>query len=257
MREATIVGLGLIGGSIGKALAAAGWSVSFLDPAVTADEARAARAAQEKLAAIDGLSPECVVILSMPIDVTTRMIEQIPPIPNLLTSVCSVMSPLESAARRRSLNFVAGHPLAGSHLRGLGAADAELFRGRPWFVDESAGGAIDAIIGACGATKTVVSSSVHDRAIALTSHLPQLLSTALASLVHESGVDTSLFAGSGLKTFLRLAGSDRSVWHSVFESNSENIDLALARLEEIIREIANGDDDEHFERAQRTFERLP
>lgn len=256
MRNATIVGLGLIGGSIAKALREKGWTVSFIDPAVAEEEARAAGAAETKRLSLDDVEPHDTIILCMPADVTLRMLETIPQLPNLLTSVCSVMEPLQRAAHERGLHFVAGHPLAGSEKKGLSNADAALFRERNWFLDESAeDGRLTQLVSDCSARPVPVSSSRHDAMMALTSHLPQILSTALASVIAVEHVSDEFF-GSGLRTFLRLAGSERAVWHSVVESNSEHIDAALVRLEKAINDICNGEDDEHFERANELYRKL-
>src|SRR5947199_339979 len=82
----------------------------------------------------------------------------------------------------------------------------------------------------------VVDPKEHDESVALTSHLPQLLSTALAAYAERSGVDIR-FAGSGLRTFLRLAGSDASVWKPIVDSNRGAIEKHLNAVIEIARTI--------------------
>ncbi|MGH9421442.1 MAG: prephenate dehydrogenase/arogenate dehydrogenase family protein, partial [Thermoanaerobaculia bacterium] len=116
-RRALIVGLGLIGGSIGIALRRRGWHVSFLDsdPNLVPGEA-----ADERAMSLN--APADVVILSTPVDVAVAMLasSRAP----LITSVCSVMAPLRDIGDDR---FVAGHPLAGSANRGIEFASADLF----------------------------------------------------------------------------------------------------------------------------------
>ena len=107
-----IAGLGLIGGSIGIALRRAGWRVSFDDPNVALDEARAAGAADD-----DDRQGADVVILAMPVDAAVSALSS--QLSALRTSVCSVMLPLRAAADANGISFVAGHPLAGSERRGL------------------------------------------------------------------------------------------------------------------------------------------
>lgn len=257
MRYATIFGLGLIGGSIGKALRRAGWHLDFVDPAVTAQAALQSGAAERKLEGIGEVGGESVVLLAMPVDVSIQMLATSPQIPNLLSSVCSVMLPLHKLAVSRRLRFVAGHPMAGSEQRGLAASREDLFAGRNWFYEQSAEEPrLIELIGATGARPVPVDPALHDRMVTLTSHLPQLLSTALGSLLNSRATNFEMFAGSGLATFLRLAGSDRSVWHSVFEANPENLERALAELQQIVAEIARGEDEEHFRAARELFNRL-
>jgi len=137
--------------------------------------------------------------------------------------------------------------MAGSQESGLAAARPDLFGGKTWFVDgEDA--LVSRVIRDCGAKEERVDAETHDRAVAITSHLPQLLSTALGALMHEHG--DAKFAGSGLATFLRLAGSDASVWSPVFEANRENVSAALADVLRIAQQIVDGDA-EAFTRAKR------
>ena len=144
------------------------------------------------------------------------------------------MSPL------RAENFVAGHPLAGSEQRGLSAARGDLFVGKTWFVD-CEHPLVAELVNACGARMEIVDPEMHDRAVALTSHLPQLLSTALAAHLHEADVDER-FVGTGLRTFLRLAESDASVWAPVLKANEANIAPHLDAVLRIAREMLGGDD---------------
>lgn len=239
--RALIAGLGLIGGSIGMALRARGWQVSFRDPHVSLDDARRAGAADD-----DGGTGVDVVVLATSVDVAVGLLQEIEA--PLITSVCSVMEPLRAAAGAK--NFVAGHPLAGSHEQGLGAARADLFEGKRWFI-ESRSYEVEEMIRDCGATGELVDPREHDDAVALTSHLPQLLSTALAAYAQRSGIDPR-FAGTGLKTFLRLAASDASLWMPVIDGNRDAIDKHLAAVVEIARAI----DERAFEDAQQFVAKL-
>jgi len=244
-RRALIAGLGLIGGSIGIALRRAGWRVSFDDPNVALADARKAGAADD-----DEREGADVLILATPVDAALRILATRNA--QLATSVCSVMGPLRAAADEHHLSFIAGHPLAGSEKSGLAAACGDLFEGKPWFVDRDEQLVAD-IIDACGARVERVNAEEHDRAVALTSHLPQLLSTALASLLSER--DLERFAGSALKTFLRLAESDPAVWMPVLTANREQIAPHAEELARAVRAILDGDASA-FDRARRFVRRL-
>lgn len=239
--HALIAGLGLIGGSIGMALREDGWSVSYLDPHVEAQAAFLAGAAGQR---VDRFLPADVVILATPAGVALSMKDAIEDA-GIVTTVCSVMAPFAGGA------IVAGHPLAGSQERGLAAARMDLFVGKPWFVDRHEP-LVSKVIAACGASEEVVDPVEHDRAMALTSHLPQLLSTALASIVDP---ELLRFAGPGLRTFLRLAGSDASVWRPVIDANLETLAARTAELENVLAQILAGDDTP-FVRARALYELL-
>jgi prephenate dehydrogenase len=225
----TIAGLGLIGGSIGKALRAKQWRVAFVDPNVSEAEALAAGAADEK---VDELRGE-VVLIATPVDIAMR----IEPHANIVTTTCSVMSPFTK--------WVAGHPFAGSEKNGLSSARADLFAGRPWFVNRDEA-SVKAIIDAVGAHQTIVDPKQHDEAMALTSHLPQVISTALASMIERKAIDP-VFVGSGIRTLLRLAASSYEVWGSVLDANARNIGEAERELLRVMNSMTSED----FNRARR------
>lgn len=242
-RRALIAGLGLIGGSIGIALRRRGWHVAFYD---SDPNLNPGDAADERVSSLDVASD--VVILATPVDIAVTLLASTRA--PLITSVCSVMAPLRAAADER---FIAGHPLAGSEQRGIGAARGDLFEGASWFIDRD-DPIVREIIAACGANAEIVDAQEHDRAVALTSHLPQVLSTALAAYLHDQNIDLR-FAGPGLRTFLRLAGSEASVWTPIFDANRENIRPHLDSIAEIVRAIVEGDE-MSFAKANDLFARL-
>jgi prephenate dehydrogenase len=243
-RRALIAGLGLIGGSIGLALRRRGWHVAFFD---CDTDLGAGEAADERVGSLDAEAD--VVILATPVDAAVALLASAHA--PRITSVCSVMSPLRAVADDR---FIAGHPLAGSASRGIAAARADLFEGATWFIDRD-DATIREVIAACGANAEVVDAAEHDRAMALTSHLPQILSTALAAYLADQQIDLR-FAGPGLRTFLRLAGSDAAVWTPIIDANRENLRPHVDAFAEIVRAIVEGDA-APFAKANDLFAKLP
>lgn len=241
------------------ALRARGWFVSFEDPNVSLADARARGAADD----VDGDAD--VIVLATPVDVAVARLSQWSAdapggasktaaegrgAPPRTTSVCSVMAPLRAIA---SDHFVAGHPMAGTEQHGLGAASATLFEGKNWFLDRR-DDLVEELVRDCGANADFVEADEHDRAVALVSHLPQVLSTALAAYLgeHESALR---FAGTGLQTFLRLAGSDASVWRPVLDANAANVAPHAKAVADLAQKIIDGDRDA-FERARRVWQQL-
>ena len=243
--RALLLGLGLIGGSIGIALRRAGWRVVYFDPRVRLHEARAAEAADRR--GEIGDDEYDVTVLATPLDAA---IEVLPKLRGVVTSVCSMMQPLRKAPH--TSQFIAGHPLAGSAERGITAARGDLFQGKRWFVDRE-NDVVTRLIRDCGATHMVVDAAEHDAAMALTSHMPQILSTALAAYLGER--DLGKYAGSGLATFLRLAASDASIWAPTLKANRAAIAPHVAPLMRIVEQIVNGDDSA-FEQAQSFIKRI-
>ncbi len=252
-RSVLIVGLGLIGGSAGMALRRRGWRVAYLDPHVSLEDAKRAGAADERLNHINELErigETEVVVLATPVDAAVALLGTIET-NAIVTSTCSVMRALRAAARGP---FVAGHPMAGSQESGLAAARADLFEGKPWFVDAEEPH-VDALVGDCGAVLERVDAAEHDVAVALTSHLPQVLSTALAAHLHGRD-DLLRFAGSGLRTFLRLAGSDADVWTPVLAANRDQLAPHVEAIAALVRQIIEGDPGDAFGKAQAVWRAL-
>ena len=241
-RRALIAGLGLIGGSIGIALRRRGWHVAFFD---SDRDLFPGDAADERVESLDGDAD--VAILATPVDIALTQLASLHA--PRITSVCSVMAPLRAIADDRD------HPrdrLVGE--RGIAAARGDLFNGATWFIDRDDAFVRD-VIEACGARAEIVDAAEHDRAVALTSHLPQILSTALAAYLESQQVDLR-FAGPGLKTFLRLAASDASVWSPIIAANRDNLQPHADAIARIVKEIIEGDAGNIFERANELFARL-
>lgn len=247
MTRIVIAGLGLIGGSAGMALRRRGWHVAYLDPHVSLEDAQRAGAADER---VDEIADSDVVMIATPVDVAIHLLGSLDT-PAIVTSTCSVMRALGDAAKG---TFIAGHPLAGSHASGLAAARIDLFEGKPWFVDGEHE-LVEALIRDCGGVRERVDADEHDAGVALTSHLPQVLSTALAAYLDERE-DLLRFAGSGLRTFLRLAGSDARVWQPVLEANRDQLAPHADAIAELARQIVEGSAPDAFERAQRFWRKL-
>ncbi|HEX9163680.1 MAG TPA: prephenate dehydrogenase/arogenate dehydrogenase family protein, partial [Thermoanaerobaculia bacterium] len=208
-----------------------GWQVRFVDPHVEIDHARSLGAADEKAQELAG----DLVIIATSVDVAMDL----EPKGKVATTTCSVMAPFVRDG------FVAGHPFAGSEKNGLNNARADLFNGHPWFVNRH-DDSVCAMIEAVGAREVVVEPREHDQAMALTSHLPQMISTALASLVEQKHVNP-VFIGSGLRTLLRLAASSYEVWGSVLDANARNIGQAERELLRVMNQMTSED----FNRARR------
>lgn len=250
MPRVLIIGLGLMGGSAGLALQRAGWEVGYIDPAVDGApfEKRGAPRDEE------------VVLLATHVDGALAWLTRLQT-PGVVTSVCSVMTPLREAWRRPAgagrpraavpAQFVAGHPMAGSDKSGFAHADADLYKDKIWFLDAH-DERVEQLVRDCGATARFVDAREHDEAVALTSHLPQVLSTALAAYLHDR--DLGDFAGSGLRDFLRLANMPAEMWAPILEHNAANIAPHAEGVAKIVRELLAGDPGA-FERARAFLKR--
>lgn len=234
MRSIAIVGVGLIGGSFGLALRNAGFTGTILgvssarsiDPAVT-------RGAVDRGATLEEAAGTCdVVFLAQPISGILETLRTLDPLvrpDTLVTDAGSTKQAIVEEARRslRRCTFIGGHPMAGKAVRGVAEADADLFRGRPWILTSDVAHSFRAWIAAIGAREIILDPARHDRLVAWGSHLPQLASTALASVIGDRQPEAATIAGPGLLDTTRLAMGSYELWRDILETNAVEISAAL------------------------------
>jgi prephenate dehydrogenase len=260
-----IVGVGLIGGSFAMAAKEAGLArrISGWDDRATLEEAlrRGIIDEIEEAFATGGVCNADLIYLAAPVggildflQTHGRLVKR----GAIVTDAGSTKREICRAARAglaAGAHFVGGHPMAGSHERGLAHASAGLFRGSPYAViaDEPAPKGLDAIalklvveaVRTIGARPVVMSAERHDHTVAAISHVPQLLSTVLAlSLADDIDDEKLQLAGAGFADMTRLAASQWSVWEDICASNGDEIAAALGRvvalLEPLRDELADG-----------------
>jgi len=239
-----IVGLGLIGASIALGIRRADPEVAIagVDTADVLREAVArgvVDAASEHLDAVAGAD---LVILAAPIRQNielVRLVSRHVSAAAIVTDVGSTKRAVVQAARSlgRSLTFVGGHPLAGAASGGIASASGDLFVGRRWVLTPDGGAPREAADRLCGfvrrlgAAPHVMDAAEHDRVLAFTSHLPQLVATALICTVGEgTGPSGLALSGPGLADSTRLAGSPYDIWRDICATNADNIRAALDAL---------------------------
>jgi prephenate dehydrogenase len=233
----------LIGGSLALALKRA-----FPDVRIAGvDKPEVLKRALE-LNIIDSAGPQSsdLVILATPVGEILRLIDELPTGPALVTDVGSTKSAICERAEQRGLPFVGGHPMAGLENSGPEAADASLFESAPFFlcpVRSTPGDAIagmEKLIRNIGAVPHVISSEEHDRLVASISHLPQIISSALAA--QTSGYGN--MAGPGLRSMTRMAASPFHVWRDIFKTSGHlphELKAFICRLQTILDSLENGD----------------
>jgi prephenate dehydrogenase len=253
-RKITIIGLGLIGGSLGLALKA-----SEL-PGITIvghDRERGAENEAKRIGAIDqaehnlprAVEGASLVIIATPVLAVREVMEQIAPDLDegtVVTDTASTKANVMRWAREilpQGVNFVGGHPMAGKETSGIAAAEATLFREKAYCIcpsvtaSESAVKTITGLANSVGAEPLFIDPEEHDQYAAAISHLPMVMSTALFSLMRSSPSwdDMAQLASSGFRDATRLASSDASMSHDIVTTNREAIIHWLERME---RELA-------------------
>ena len=259
MNTVSIVGVGLIGGSFALALRQAGFAgriVGVSSPR-TIEEALRLGVIDEARPLEEAVAESDLVYLSQPIRRILETIERLDAHLKpgcLVTDAGSTKRAIVDAARRRIRRglFLGGHPMAGKESRGVAAAEAELFAGRPYVLTPLEAGDMDQAparrfrswVQKIGARPIVLEPAEHDRLVAYVSHLPQLLSTSLAStLAAEAGRrPVAEVGGPGLLDMTRLALSPWEIWEDIIATNRDFIAEALEahlRKLEAVRQSLN------------------
>ena len=252
--QITIVGTGLIGGSLGLALKQAG----FAGRIVGCDRRAVLELAQSR-GAIDRAEAELeraivgsdVIVLATPVGCILSQFEAIAPLSapdSLITDSGSTKQRFVESARllfgsKAMERVLPGHPMAGKEVGGIENADADLFGGAVWLVTPIRPDRpytprqqewLD-LLGVMGARVIPMDAERHDRLCAWVSHLPQMIATALASSLREEfGNDEELMqiGGRALREMTRIAHSPYSMWRDIALTNTENIEDALLRFEQ-------------------------
>ena len=250
MDRIAIIGLGLIGGSIGLALKQS--SIKDLEIIGTARSRDTVQRAK-KIGAIDeyARTPEeavrdaKLVILASPIMTFPLILDEIAPHVAegaIVTDVASTKGEVMRWAREklpRGVHFVGGHPMAGKESMGIDAADPELFRNKPWVVSpsvdapESAVRTVVALAQAAGAEPVFMDADEHDSYVAAVSHLPLTMASALFSVAFGSAAWPELagLASSGFRDTTRLASGSPEMAHDIVMTNRENVLHWLDRMQ--------------------------
>ena len=282
-RQITVIGTGLIGGSFALAAKKSG----FRGKIVGCDR-KPVLARAKKLRAIDiaiadpiaACQGSDLVVLATPVGGIIELIEKLAPHLSsdaLLTDVGSTKSEVMRVAQRTfgadaSQRFLGGHPMAGKESSGIEFADAKLFNGAVWFLTPTSDqppksrkiAAFTSLARKMGAKIIALDAADHDRLCAWISHVPQMISTALAAvLVEEYGPKAPLLEAGGraLREMTRIASSPYSMWRDIAITNKEQIADALLKLEQELAHIRENLDtrelEAEFDRAHQLKRVLP
>ncbi len=250
METVAIVGVGLIGASFGLALRKAGFAGEIIG--VSSEEALAAGLARQAISSSASLEEAArradLIYLAQPVDRILQTISLLAPVlrtGTLITDAGSTKQAIVSCAIRYlpSNSFLGGHPIAGKEKRGPAAADADLFLNRPYVLTpgpdyDGAAIAFRKTLESIGAKVMLLSPEEHDHAVAFTSHLPQLLSTALAATLARDGDPTlTQVFGTGLLDMTRLALSSPELWNSILSTNKTQVTEAVDCVVKVLTEL--------------------
>jgi len=271
----TIIGVGLIGGSIGLTLKTAGLKnkIVGVDNLSTIEKAM-------RLGAIDegtdklliGIQNADLIILATPISSILKLLSEIAPHLKtncLVTDTGSVKAEIVEMANRilpAHVDFIGGHPMAGSEKSGIDAASEQLFKGKPFILvplkktKKNTLKTMIEIIELLGAFVLVMDAGEHDRIAAAVSHLPQLLSVSLVNLsgflAEKENNENFYYAfGSAFADMTRIAASTFDIWKDIYTTNNEIVIEMIEKfkdnLDKMVEKLKNNPNDleEDFMRA--------
>jgi prephenate dehydrogenase len=273
-----IVGCGLIGGSLGSALRTSGFrgGIAGSDALEVLEKAVRLGALDFAAPAIESAVQDAdVIVLATPISSILALLPVVAehaPAHALITDtgstkveiVAKAKSVFGASAHRR---FLPGHPIAGKERSGIEQADPYLFRGAKWVftpIESQASTSLHTgwmeLIRKIGASPVCMTPEEHDLVLAFTSHLPQLLSIALANTVlgelrldAGDGGYSSVPYGGGLRDMTRLAKSDPLVWRDILATNGDNIRRALEEVQRQIGSLSSALSEQQFDQIQQSF----
>jgi prephenate dehydrogenase len=268
-RRANVVGLGLIGGSVGKALRGRGWHVTGDDR----DEARIEQARQAGVIDAGGVdaAAEITFVATPVMSLPTVVADALRRTKGLVTDVGSVKAGVAAAVS--DPRFVGGHPMAGSEQDGLDGADADLFEGAVWVLTPTAStsddtfSAVAQVVASLGAEVVALEPDRHDTLVAVVSHVPHLAAATLMALADQRSEEhASLLrlAAGGFRDMTRVASGHPAIWPDICAENRvaivEALDALMIGLAEM-RDLVARDDREtllaRLTRARVARENLP
>ena len=263
-KKVVIVGLGLIGGSLARALVAAGCACEIVgigrDTAVLQQAIEDGSISAFTTDVQTGCAGADLIVVAVPVLSVAAVLREIAPVlapQTVVTDVASVKHSVVTAAREvfgtLPANFVPGHPIAGSEQSGYKAAKADLFHGRKVILTPLEHTAPDAVAlveslwRLTGAEVLQMSVEHHDEVLAATSHLPHLLAFALVDTLSQQGASEEIFryAAGGFRDFTRIASSDPVMWRDIFVANGaatvKILDKYTADLQTLRAALLKGD----------------
>ena len=249
-RRANVIGLGLIGGSIGLALRARGWHVTGEDIDSSREQESVDLGVIDE-AGFDSLAE--ITFVAVPVLAASDQAKRaLADTSGTVTDVGSVKAPI--CRSRDDPRFVGGHPMAGSELDGLDGADGDLFNGAVWVLtpvehsDDTTFAQVASIVASLGAEVVALSPERHDQLVAVVSHVPHLTAATLMGLASDRADEHAALlrlAAGGFRDMTRVASGHPDIWLDICAENQSAIVDVLGQLItglSDIRDLISADD---------------
>ena len=251
-----VVGTGLMGTSVALAAGRRGDTVVGWDADLDVLDTAVGREALKPAVSLEAAVRDAeLVVVAVPIAALSSTVATVLAATEnaTVTDVGSTKASVVAAAQG-SPRFVGGHPICGSETRGPENASAGLFEGATWFLtpdahtDPDRHRAVHGFVSDVGATPVAIDAGSHDRLVAMTSHVPHVLSNIVANQTGESRIDGHeplAHAGGSLRDMTRIAGANPRIWVDIYLDNADAIRAALQehrrRIEQVEAALEQGD----------------
>ncbi len=278
MKNISIVGIGLIGGSIAKALKNSGkdFIINGYDKPNVIESAIKQKVIDKNLGCIEEAKDSEIIFLCLPTDLSLKALKELAPVINensIITDVCGVKGIFEK--EWESVNskgiYIGGHPMTGKESGGFENSDQLLFENSVYIISDSQKDKdrikeLTDIIHLLGARIRFLDPFIHDKIIAQVSHLPQLLAVTLVNSVskNDNGINYLDFAAGGFRDMTRIASANFDIWEPVIKMNKDEIVAALQlinnnlnNLEVLLKEQSIDTLKELFDKARAKRDEIP
>ena len=242
-KKITIIGVGLIGGSLGLALKEKkpNFKIVGIDKQNIIEKAIALGAIDEGTVNLkEGIKKADIIIIATPVKTIINILTQINPFLKkgcLVTDTGSIKQKIVQKANKilsKDIHFIGGHPMAGSEKYGIESADPYLFYNKTYILTPTPKSNLRALekasllIEMIGAKELILDPLEHDRIVSAVSHLPQIIAVSLINTIGElalRGNNNNYFkaVGEGFKDMTRIAYSPFKMWEDICDTNQENI----------------------------------
>ena len=270
INKITIIGVGLIGGSLARALKEK--NLAKVIYGYGRDHSRLEDA--QKSNVIDDFSTSIkeaivdaeIIVIATPVGTFQSILREIEPIVSssvIITDVGStktdIVNSVNDVLRAKSSCFIPAHPIAGKEKSGFEVSDAKLFEGKKVIITPQENNisesikTIEKMWKSVGAEVDFMSPESHDNLLGMTSHLPHMLAFSLVNYLVDQNPMASIYAGGGFKDFSRIASGDAVMWRDICLQNKDQIISHLKGYQSTLNDLLDAIDDENSEKLDHLF----
>ena len=270
INKITIIGVGLIGGSLARALKER--NLAKVVFGYGRDQSRLEEAQKSNI--IDAFSTNIkeaideanIVVIATPVGTFKDILDQIEPLISsnvIITDVGSTKSDIvnivNDVLRDKSSYFIPAHPIAGKERSGFEVSDSKLYDGKKVIITPQETNSpesidvIDQMWKNVGADVDFMSAESHDNLLGMTSHLPHMLAFSLVNYLVDQNPNASIYAGGGFKDFSRIASGDAIMWRDICLQNKNQIMNHLKGYQSTLDDLLEAINDEDSEKLGQLF----